>query len=64
MPDFIETQVLLFASEPETEEQARELIKAMPDFALRYLQQGAENVVRFVLVEQGDRIKRSQESAA
>ena len=65
MTDFIEAQVLLLASEPETEEQARELIKAMPDGGLRYLRRGAGNVVRFVLVEQGNRARarRSQESA-
>lgn len=59
LTSYVEVDVLLWASESETEEQARELISEMSDGALSYLRLGAEKVVRFVLVEQGNRHRLS-----
>ena len=51
----VESNALLLALEPETEQQAKELVAEMSDGALEYLLKGAQKLLLLVLLERGNR---------
>lgn len=53
--NYIECEALLAACEPETEQKAQELVKQMLNGELRYLLNGTEKLVKFILLEQSKR---------
>ena len=58
--DYIESNTLLFACEPETYKRAGELIAEMSNDALLDLRQGAERLLMFIRIEQGNRARQEQ----
>ena len=58
--DYIESNALLFACEPETYKRAEELVAEMSNGALRDLRRGAERLIMFIRIERGNRARQGQ----